>query len=91
MEDEDVWALARKTIEARVGRTTRARADLLVRVFEDSGLTVNPDNDPFRHVSVEGWSKDELERETTATQLSLEVKKRGSAFRNPNHPDFRRL
>ena len=88
LNEDEIWALAKATIESLRGRPIRARGDLPVEVFKSYDLEIDPDNDPFRHVSVAGWSDDDLERNTTAAQLSHEVRKRNSAYRNPSHPDY---
>ena len=75
LEEEDRWTLLRMHGDRRVfGRTEFGPA-----IIQEFNLTLDPDWDPERHVSVIGWP----ENETMRQSLILKLCERLTAIRAP--------
>lgn len=65
----EIWHIGLEIGSLR-GRTLRGRADILVGVVLDSGLTIDPDNTPPRHANIVGWPEEKHEQLMLAMELA---------------------
>jgi hypothetical protein len=56
LDEPNVWTLGAST---RADQTLKARADLRADDVATAGLTIDPNDDPPRHVSILGWPSSE--------------------------------
>jgi len=67
--DKDIWAIGEAVIAAS-GRTLHGRGDLNSTTVIDSGLSLDFNNTPHRHVDIVGWPPDELLQRQSALKLA---------------------
>ncbi|HHY86632.1 MAG TPA: hypothetical protein GYA07_14020 [Verrucomicrobia bacterium] len=73
LPEADVWSIGEKFVAGPSKRSIRARADITAKSVS-SPLSLDPDDDPPRHVSVVGWPKEKSEQKLIAAQLALLAK-----------------
>jgi hypothetical protein len=54
LAESEVWALS----DAQGDRIVKARADIVIRVINATGLQIDPDDEPPRHANIVGWPSD---------------------------------
>jgi len=67
---DEIWALGESLLAAPRGQHLYGSGDLSVSSVVDTGLSVDPDNDPPRHAGIVGWPEGKDARLSRAQRLA---------------------
>ena len=70
LSEEEIWQIGEKYVSSPLGKTLRARADVIVLIVEERGLRVDFDNTPPRHANIVGWPEEKSAQKLIALELS---------------------
>ena len=70
LSEEESWQIGEKYVSGPLGKTLRARADIIVLIVEERGLHVDFDNTPPRHANIVGWPEEKSAQKLIALELS---------------------
>ena len=72
----ETWELGERHVARPQQRRLHGRADMVARAVTESGLKVNPDDDPPRHATIVGWPDSKDAQKSIALELAVRAKLR---------------
>jgi hypothetical protein len=72
LKEDKIWGLADQFVSP--DKKIEFRADALAKIFKETGLILQFDNKPERHVNITGWPDDKHEQKDIALRLASNSK-----------------
>ena len=73
LQEKKVWNIGRDHVATPSKRTLFGRADVAVAQVHQSGLQVDPDDNPLHHANIIGWPGEKSAQKIIAKQLPAEA------------------
>jgi hypothetical protein len=76
LTEDTIWEISEKEVVQKQStpKTLYGRAEVMATTVRETGLTIDPDNDPPRHANILGWPEEKSEQKLIALELSESAK-----------------